>query len=192
MCLSLSEPLGIFFDEDCGVKGVKEDAQAAKLGVCEGWKALSVAGTPLQTTKELVARVQALKAEGANSAVVAFSQPPVERSIDLSRPLGIGFGDDLVVKAVQPGSQGSELGVQQGRRPSRDAAVSHPFSLSLSLSLSPSLHISNFPSLISLSSDLPLLCLRQLRTRALMFETLHVLGDNDSVGVAFRDMVTPP
>merc|ERR1712032_447010 len=75
MLFDLSQPLGVFFDDTLVAKGVKEDSQAARLGICKGWRVRSVAGEPLSTTKELVTRIQTLKAEGMANVAIAFEIP---------------------------------------------------------------------------------------------------------------------
>jgi len=68
----LSLPLGINFDAKLVAKGVQEGSQAAKAGICIGWRALSVGDAAVQATKELVAKVKALKSEGIEKVDLSF------------------------------------------------------------------------------------------------------------------------
>eukprot|EP00931_Biecheleriopsis_adriatica_P041696 TRINITY_DN23805_c0_g1_i1.p1 TRINITY_DN23805_c0_g1~~TRINITY_DN23805_c0_g1_i1.p1 ORF type:complete len:967 (+),score=312.83 TRINITY_DN23805_c0_g1_i1:65-2965(+) len=127
LSLDLSQPLGIGFSDHLVAKDVKEGAQGASLGVCLGWRLLKAAGEAMSTSKELVARIKALKSEGTTSVVTLWSAPPGsevkrpaaeeetrELDVDLSKPLGIGFTDDLVAKEVKTGMQAEQLGVGSG------------------------------------------------------------------------------
>merc|ERR1712100_767581 len=74
----LSQPLGISFDAKLGAKGVQDGSQAARAGICTGWRAFSVGATPVETTTELVAKVKALKSEGVEHVNVVFVVEEVE------------------------------------------------------------------------------------------------------------------
>jgi len=133
--LDLSQPLGILFNKSLLAETVQEGSQSAKLGVGSGWRAISIAGEEFANTKDLVAKIQALKQEGISSATAVFSAPLLEVkattestkrkapeevtqevSLDLGQPLGIGFGDSLLAKDVKEGGQGANLGVRSGWR----------------------------------------------------------------------------
>merc|ERR1719401_476379 len=78
----LAQPLGINFDAKLGVKSVQDGSQAALNGVCIGLRALSVGEHPVQTTKDLVAKVKAMKTDGVKQVLVAFlvdSSPNAKR-----------------------------------------------------------------------------------------------------------------
>lgn len=82
--LNLAEPLGVGFSDGLRVKEVKAGSQGASLGVCIGWKLLSIGDEKLASTKELVARVKALKAGNGETKVpicfeVSDAEPPAKR-----------------------------------------------------------------------------------------------------------------
>merc|ERR1711957_817274 len=72
LTLDLSQPLGIFFDDALLVKSIQEGSQASKFSIRQGSQVCSVEGESLKTTKELVAKVQALKAQGVMSVTLEF------------------------------------------------------------------------------------------------------------------------
>jgi len=72
VAFNLSQPLGINFDASVVVKSVQDGSQAAQAGVCIGWHALSVGEEPVQATKELVAKLKALKTQGVEQVLVKF------------------------------------------------------------------------------------------------------------------------
>ncbi|CAE7392215.1 unnamed protein product [Symbiodinium microadriaticum] len=135
--LDLSQPLGILFNKTLEAESVTEGSQAARLGVEAGWRAVSLAGEAFTNTRDLVARIQAMKADGATTVAAVFAAPqspdngaamevvaegdgekrpaPAEEfreiTMDLSQPLGISFTDDVVAKEVKEGSQAEKLGV---------------------------------------------------------------------------------
>jgi len=132
--LDLSQPLGILFNKSLLVESVQDGSQSAKLGIAGGWRAVSIAGEEFANTKDLVAKIQALKQEGIASATAVFNAPLLEIkatettkrkapeevtrevTLDLAQPLGIGFGDRLMAKDVKEGGQGANLGVCPGWR----------------------------------------------------------------------------
>jgi len=69
----LSEPLGIFFDDTLRAKDVQAGSQADKAGMRKGWRVCSIDGEALQTTKELVTRIKALKAKSVSAATLTFA-----------------------------------------------------------------------------------------------------------------------
>jgi hypothetical protein len=74
--VDLAQPLGISFDKECRAKNIQADSQAAKAGVAEGWKALAIDDTAVQTTKELVEHIKFSKSIAASHAFIVFSHPP--------------------------------------------------------------------------------------------------------------------
>eukprot|EP00930_Biecheleria_cincta_P073156 TRINITY_DN60480_c0_g1_i1.p1 TRINITY_DN60480_c0_g1~~TRINITY_DN60480_c0_g1_i1.p1 ORF type:complete len:1024 (+),score=276.75 TRINITY_DN60480_c0_g1_i1:63-3074(+) len=143
LTLDLTQPLAIGFSDSLVAKDVKEDGQGARLGVGQGWRLVSLLGQQLNQTKDLVARIKGLKADGVVSATSSWSAPEgtapvaapaevrgqepeaepeikvdnlVELQVDLKAPLGIGFTDDLVAKEIKPSSQAEKLGVCSGWR----------------------------------------------------------------------------
>merc|ERR1719324_2304766 len=71
----LSQSLGINFDAKLLAKSIQENSQAAQAGVCIGWRALSVGSESVQTTKDLVTKVKALKADGTDKIGITFAFP---------------------------------------------------------------------------------------------------------------------
>eukprot|EP00933_Yihiella_yeosuensis_P007087 TRINITY_DN111988_c0_g1_i1.p1 TRINITY_DN111988_c0_g1~~TRINITY_DN111988_c0_g1_i1.p1 ORF type:complete len:840 (-),score=231.08 TRINITY_DN111988_c0_g1_i1:103-2430(-) len=137
--LDLSLPLGILFNKSLLAESVTEGSQGARLGVAAGWRALSLAGETMSSTKELVAKIKALKEEGSLSVAAVFAAPQeapstasakeaveekeelVELTIDLTQPLGVGFTEKLVAKDVKEGAQAAKLGVGLGWKVSKVA-----------------------------------------------------------------------
>eukprot|EP00927_Polykrikos_kofoidii_P065316 TRINITY_DN61091_c0_g1_i1.p1 TRINITY_DN61091_c0_g1~~TRINITY_DN61091_c0_g1_i1.p1 ORF type:complete len:981 (-),score=240.57 TRINITY_DN61091_c0_g1_i1:73-3015(-) len=110
--VSLAEPLGIFFDDELLAQDVQEGAQAWRLGVRPGWRALSVDGESLGTTEALVARLQGLRAQGDVAAVdVAFATVPVEVVFE-ARPFGFAVGLDEALSQFVVGAVGGAAEAQ--------------------------------------------------------------------------------
>ncbi|CAJ1437818.1 unnamed protein product [Effrenium voratum] len=133
--LDISQPLGILFNKFLEADSVSPGSQSAKLGVQPGWRAVSLAGETFKLTAELVAKIQALKQEGAGMVTAVFMAPEtvsvdekeeekepevqemeVTVTLDLSQPLGIGFRDNLEAKEVKENAQGAKLGIVSGWR----------------------------------------------------------------------------
>lgn len=137
--VDLTQPLGILFNKFLEADQVNGGSQSARLGVQPGWRAVSLAGEKFKETRELVAKIQALKEEGTTAVSAVFLAPPLaepkeaeppsveevkpkamevsmDLTLDLSQPLGIGFRDNLEAKEIKSGSQGSSLGIEPGWR----------------------------------------------------------------------------
>lgn len=65
-------PLGLHFDDDAVVKKVQEDSQASRVSIEIGWKACILDGASVGSTHDLVAKVQALKAQGVAKVSITF------------------------------------------------------------------------------------------------------------------------
>ena len=142
--VDLSQPLGILFNKFLEADQVNGGSQSERLGVQPGWRAVSLAGETFKETRELVAKIQALKEEGTTVVPAVFLCPndrltgldapkevkeekeqkeavkPMEVSVDitfdLNQPLGIGFEKNLEAKEIKSGSQGASLGIMAGWR----------------------------------------------------------------------------
>lgn len=80
--LDLSQPLGILFNKFLEADAVNEGSQSAKLGIKPGWRAKSLAGEDFKETRELVAKIQALKEEGTLTVSAVFLAPADGVSVD--------------------------------------------------------------------------------------------------------------
>lgn len=95
--VDLSQPLGIFFNNDCVAQTVGAGTQAAKLGVPVGARAKALAGKALtKGTEQLVKRIGKAKAKGLQEVVLAYSPPPVRVAFG-ERPFGFMLGLDEVL-----------------------------------------------------------------------------------------------
>lgn len=78
----LGQPLGILFGDDLYAKVVQGGSQAEKLGVCKGWKVLSVDGEPLRTPREMEAHMNVLKAIGKRKARIVLTSEKHDKYLD--------------------------------------------------------------------------------------------------------------
>ena len=86
--LDLMRPLGIRFDDNLAALGVQEGSQSYEAGIAKGWRARSIGGVELATTKELVKNIGRIKKKGMKRAAIAFAPPPRVVSFT-KRPLGL-------------------------------------------------------------------------------------------------------
>jgi tetratricopeptide (TPR) repeat protein len=78
----LSQPLGILFDDDLHTKVVQGGSQAERMGVCKGWKVMSVDGERLRTPREMEAHMNVLKALGKRKARIFLAAERRDRYLD--------------------------------------------------------------------------------------------------------------
>ncbi|CAL1166935.1 unnamed protein product, partial [Cladocopium goreaui] len=84
--VDLTQPLGILFNKFLEADQVNGGSQSARLGVQPGWRAVSLAGEKFKETRELVAKIQALKEEGTTAVSAVFLVPPLAEPKEAEPP----------------------------------------------------------------------------------------------------------
>eukprot|EP00932_Pfiesteria_piscicida_P017125 SRR837773.402.p1 GENE.SRR837773.402~~SRR837773.402.p1 ORF type:complete len:318 (-),score=114.68 SRR837773.402:8-961(-) len=107
--VSLSKPLGIFFDKECGVEKIGPGSQAAELGVLAGMQVRAAGGRPLarQATECLVKRIKRAKAKGLAELTLGVALPKkvvqcTSRPFGFAAALDAARGVFLVTEASAP------------------------------------------------------------------------------------------
>mmetsp|Transcript_2749 Transcript_2749/g.10832 ORF Transcript_2749/g.10832 Transcript_2749/m.10832 type:complete len:1386 (-) Transcript_2749:72-4229(-) len=87
--VDLSQPLGIFFNNDCVAQGIGEGTQAERLRIPVGACVKAVGGKAVtKGTEELVKRIGKAKKKGLPEIELAFSPPPLVATFE-ERPFGL-------------------------------------------------------------------------------------------------------
>lgn len=89
--VSLAQPLGVVFDDDCLARDVAEGSQGERLGFAPGARVKSCGGRPItKGVEQLVRRIGRAKQSGASSLLLGVLPAPVIATF-ASRPFGFAI-----------------------------------------------------------------------------------------------------